>query len=184
MNPYLILVNKTHRLPEDWLDRIELADARNALNEEFRLEKETMEQFYALRKKLLEDGMEIEVESAYRSVQEQETLWAEFEKEYGAAYCQDYVAVPGYSEHHLGLAVDICFIRDGEVLDDETSGKDLLFAKVHTALPEYGFILRYLPGKEKITGYAYEPWHLRYVGAQAAREIAAKGIVLEEFLEQ
>ena len=182
MDPYLTLVNKTHPLPKDWLDGIELVTARNILNEAYRLEKETMAQYCALRDRMLEEGIQIDVESAYRSVGEQEALWAEYEKAYGVEYCQNYVAVPGYSEHHMGLAIDICFIQNGKVMGDETPGKDAFFARLHTIMPEYGFILRYLPGKETITGYACEPWHLRYVGVQAARLIMARRISLEEYL--
>ncbi len=182
MIPCLTLVNKTHRLPEDWLDHIALVSARNMMNEPYRLEKETLNQFCALRDRLLDEGITVDVESAYRSVQEQEALWAEFEKEYGLEYCHAYVAVPGFSEHHMGLAVDIRLIRDGSVVKDGAPGKEALFARVHTIMPEFGFILRYPAGKEKITGYACEPWHLRYVGAEAARIIAARGITLEEYL--
>ena len=182
MIPRLTLINKTHRLPDDWLDHVALVSARNMLNEEYRLEKETLNQFYALRDRLLDEGITVDVESAYRSVQEQEALWAEFEKEYGVEYCHKYVAVPGYSEHHMGLAIDICFVENGEPLGDDAPGKEALFARVHALMPEFGFILRYPAGKEKITGYACEPWHLRYVGAEAARLIAARGITLEEYL--
>ena len=57
-----------------------------------------------------------------------------------------------------------------------------IFSKIHTFLSDYGFILRYMKGKEDITGYSYEPWHFRYVGIKAAKKIYQKGITLEEYL--
>ena len=181
MKKYLTLVNKTHRLPEDWMERITLISAKNAMNETYQLERETLKQFLALRDSLLIENIDIEVESAFRSIEEQTRLWAEFEKEYGLAYCEQYVAVPGYSEHHMGLAVDICFVKDGRVMEEHAPGKEALFARVHSVMPEFGFILRYPAGKETVTGYGYEPWHLRYVGAEAAKDITARGITLEEY---
>ena len=181
---YLLLVNKKHKLPDDWVEKVELITARNILGREFLVERKTLEQFEALRIKLLEEGINIELDSTYRSVQRQQEIWDEFEKEYGIDYCRKYVAIPGYSEHHTGLVVDVCLIKDGIVIDDNDDmiAEREIFAKVHERLADYGFILRYLEGKEDITGYSYEPWHLRYVGIEIAKEIKEKGITLEEYL--
>ena len=86
------------------------------------------------------------------------------------------VALPGTSEHQLGLALDIIAEFDA----DNTATWQWL--KQHCA--EYGFILRYPADKEEITGISYEPWHFRYVGVEAAREIMSSGVCLEEYLEQ
>ena len=182
---YLTLVNKTHKLPDNWLDMIELVTAQNSLGREFQVEKEALEHFVQLREAMLNEGIDIELDSTYRSVQRQEELWAEFEEKYGLEYCQKYVAVPGYSEHHTGLAIDVCLIKDGEVIDDNDAmiAEKEIFAKVHEKLADYGFILRYLPDKVDVTGYAYEPWHFRYVGEEAAKKITEQGITLEEYLE-
>ena len=181
---YLLLVNKKHKLPDDWVEKVELITARNILGREFLVERKTLEQFEALRIKLLEEGVNIELDSTYRSVQRQQEIWDEFEKEYGIDYCRKYVAIPGYSEHHTGLVVDVCLIKDGIVIDDNDDmiAEREIFAKVHERLADYGFILRYLEGKEDITGYSYEPWHLRYVGIEIAKEIKEKRITLEEYL--
>ena len=181
---YLTLVNKKHKLPENWLEKIELISAKNSQGREFLVEKEALEHFNALRSKLLEQGIDIELDSTYRSVERQKELWAEFEEEYGRAYCEKYVGVPGYSEHHTGLAIDVCLIKDGRVIDDndEMIAEVEIFSKIHTLLSDYGFILRYMKGKEDITEYSYEPWHFRYVGIKAAKKIYQKGITLEEYL--
>ena len=132
----------------------------------------------------MEEGIDIELDSTYRSVKAQEELWEEFEQIYGRDYCEKYVAVPGFSEHHTGLAIDVCLIKDGKVIDDndEMIAEKEIFAKVHSYLADYGFILRYMEGKESITGYSYEPWHIRYVGKQVAKEIKRRNITLEEYL--
>ena len=122
----------------------------------------------------------------YRSVKEQQKLWDEWSVEKGIDYVTNYVAVPGYSEHHTGLAVDICLKIDGELVyeNDDMLKEEEIFAKIHEKLADYGFILRYLKGKDDFTGYSYEPWHLRYVGSvKVAKEIAEKGITLEEYLD-
>lgn len=182
---YWVLVNKEHKLPDGWLDKIELVTEHDPWGDEVKIERETLEHFNALRNCLLvEDGIDIRLDSVYRSVVEQEELWVYFKDLYGEEYCQKYVAIPGYSEHHTGLAVDICLIKDGDIINDndEMIAEKEIFAKIHERMVEYGFILRYPEGKEDITGYSYEPWHLRYVGDLAAGEIAVRHITLEEYL--
>lgn len=183
-NPYLILVNSDNRLPGDWLDQVDLRKTKNSIDDrEFLVERVTLQQFQALRKDLLHKGIDIEINSAYRSVDEQIALWEEYEEKYGEGYCQQYLAVPGYSEHHTGLAIDICLVKDGKIIDDKNAllAETEFFDQIHQELMHYGFIVRYPEGKIDITGHSYEPWHLRYVGI-AAQEINRQGISLEEYL--
>ena len=87
----LVLVNKQFALPEDWTDRIELVTASNEIEgdeREFQVEKEALEHFNALRDELLEEGIDIELDSTYRSVERQKEIWDEFEKDQGVEYCQ------------------------------------------------------------------------------------------------
>ena len=129
--------------------------------------------------------MHVDLDSAYRSVAEQQEIVDDFTKKYGAEYVKLYVAVPGYSEHHTGLALDLYLIVDGK---DIVENEDLvtypeIWDKIHAKLADHGFILRYLPEKKIETGYSYEPWHIRYVDDPAmAREIMDKGITLERYL--
>lgn len=92
------------------------------------------------------------------------------------------VAVPGTSEHELGLAVDICDYKYQNLDDSQADTTTQKWLIKHSW--EYGFILRYPKNKTGITGIIYEPWHYRYVGKDAAKEITEKGICLEEYLEQ
>ena len=183
---YLVIVNKQNKLPSDWEEKLELVDVKTGLDETYQVEKEAAEKFNELRDALLKEGVTIELDSTYRSVKRQQEIWDEFEKEKGLAYAQKYVAVPGYSEHHTGLALDVKLVKDGKVIDDNDDmiAERDTFAKVHAKLADFGFILRYLEGKDSITGYAYEPWHLRYVGSTSvAKEIMEKGLTLEEYLK-
>ena len=120
-------------------------------------------------------------------MQEQQDLWDEWTVEFGEEYVKTYVAVPGYSEHHTGLAIDICLDVDGKRINDndEMIAEKEIFAKIHEHLAQHGFILRYLEGKEDITGYGYEPWHFRYIDDPAlAKQIMDQGIAFEEYLNQ
>ena len=184
---YLVLVNKYSKLPDDWEKNIELVDAKNAWDEDIKVEKKAYENYKKLKKELKEEGVNIELDSVYRSVKEQQELWNEWsnDPEKGIEYVKKYVAVPGYSEHHTGLAIDICLKKDGKLVyeNDDMIADRKTFAKIHKKLSKYGFILRYLENRDDITGYAYEPWHLRYVGSEKiAKEIMDKDITLEEYL--
>lgn len=182
---YLTLVNPTHAMPEGWLDRVELVKTLDIENQEIWIEKETFKHFELLKQKLLDIGLVTGLESVYRSVEEQQEIVERYTEEFGEEYVKTYVAVPGYSEHHTGLAVDIGVFIDGEFINDNERmiAEEKTFAMIHSLIAEYGFILRYPKGKEEITGYGYEPWHLRYVGTDAARKIMSMGITLEEYLE-
>ncbi|MBQ7169466.1 MAG: M15 family metallopeptidase [Synergistaceae bacterium] len=108
-----------------------------------------------------------------------------FTEKYGADYARRTVATPGYSEHHTGLALDLYFRLDSRdvYLNEDMVKHPEIWQKIHAKLAEYGFILRYPEGKESITGYSYEPWHIRYIDSpDIARKITADGLTLEEYL--
>jgi D-alanyl-D-alanine carboxypeptidase len=186
-NPYLILVNKTHALPEAWDKIVNIDTVENSLGEELQIERKTYEAYSSLRDELLEEGVQIELDSVYRSVEEQQEIWDAWsaDPEKGEEYCKKYLAVPGYSEHHTGLAVDIFIMKDGEEIrenDDMIADVDDC-AQIHNLLAKHGVILRYPKGKDYITGYAYEPWHLRYINdPELAKKLTGQGLTLEEYL--
>jgi len=188
---YLVLVNKYSQLPDDWEKNVKLVSTKNAWDEDIKVETEAYEQFKKLKKDVEKDLEEynttIELDSTYRSVKEQQELWDAWSKdpEKGLEYVKKFVAVPGYSEHHTGLAIDICLKKDGELIydNDEMIAEREIFSKIHAKLSKYGFILRYLEGRDDTTGYAYEPWHLRYVGSSdIAKKIMDENITFEEYL--
>ena len=137
------------------------------------------------------DGIYLELDSARRSVAAQQDIMDRFIEKYGADYAAKTVAQPGYSEHHTGLALDLYFKLkgdDGEFTDvyynEDMVQYPEIWEKIHAKLADYGFILRYLEGKEHITGYGYEPWHIRYVDSvEIAQEIMSQpGMTLEVWL--
>lgn len=180
---YLTLANADHPLPADWA--IETATLTNGLEIDARI--------YDALTRMLNDckaaGLSPIVCSAYRTVSRQQELF-DAKLEYylaeglddDAAYASAsaVVAIPGTSEHNLGLAVDICAL-DYQLLDDaqaETAEQKWLMEHC----TEYGFILRYPQGKEDLTGIIWEPWHYRYVGVEAAKAISESDLCLEEYL--
>ena len=119
--------------------------------------------------------------SGYRSLEEQQRIWDDSLRENGAEFTGKYVAIPGHSEHQTGLAIDlglkqeqIDFIRP----DFPCTGICQTFRE---RAAKYGFILRYPPGKEAITGIAHEPWHFRYVGTPHAEIMSENDLTLEEY---
>lgn len=182
---YLVLVNKVNPLPEDWEEKLQAVHMTNSLGDDVEVEKNAYEAYLRLRQDLAEEGVFVDLDSARRSVAEQQEIMDRFTAEYGADYASKIVAVPGYSEHHTGLALDLYLNIDGQ---DVYENEDMIrypeiWAKIHEKLADYGFILRYLEGKEHITGYAYEPWHIRYIDdPDAARYIMDNGITLEGYL--
>ena len=112
--------------------------------------------------------------SGFRSYGTQAQLYQSYVNREGQAAADRYSARPGYSEHQIGLAFDVIG-TNGHLVEDESAAQWLLD---HAA--DYGFVVRYLKGKESVTGYMHEEWHLRYVGKEA-KEIAASGLTLEEY---
>lgn len=163
LEPYVVddilLVNKKHGLPKTYggLDNT----AYKALQE--------------LIAGANSEGIAMPLLSGYRSYETQEGLYNAYVQRDGQEEADRYSARAGYSEHQTGLSFDVGAI-------DNDFGKTTEGKWLTSNCATYGFILRYLEGKESITGYMYEPWHIRYVGKDVAKEIMAKGITLEEYL--
>ena len=191
---YLVLVNKLNPLPDGWEDALETVTVTNSVDDEVEVEAKAYAAYEQLKADLEEnDGIYVELDSARRSVAEQQDIMDRFIEKYGADYAAKTVAQPGYSEHHTGLALDLYFKiknEDGSFTDvyyNEDMEKpeyEWIWDAIHARLADYGFILRYLEGEEHITGYRYEPWHIRYVDdAGIACEIMSQpGLTLEEYL--
>ena len=185
---YLILVNSEHRLPDNFEETIELVPAENAAGDKYIIEKGTYEAFLRMREDLIKnEGVQIEMTSVYRNLEEQQAAFDEYLEEFGLEYATKYVAKPGHSEHHTGFALDVGFIAEGKFLRlaEELFNAVDLYAILHKNLGRYGFILRYPESKQPITKINYEPWHIRYIGsAEIAQEIADKDICFEEYWQK
>lgn len=127
------------------------------------------------------EGINLRLASGFRSYDLQQTYYESYVRTYGQAEADRFSARPGTSEHQTGLVVDLSTIGSSCYLDacfaTEPGGK-WVAENGH----KYGFIVRYPESKESITGYIYEPWHLRYVGMDLAAEVNKQGgVTLEEF---
>lgn len=181
---YLVLVNKDNLFNKEYLDKINLVDIADIEGINHKIESETYDNFIMLQKALSEKGIIIGIQAAYRTMEDQQLIWDTYMVSYGENYTKKYAAVPGTSEHHTGLAIDIA-PKVGETWEVKAEEVYILtknYITIHEMLHEYGFILRYPKGKEYITGYEYEPWHIRYVGKEAATEIYNSNLTLEEYL--
>lgn len=181
----LILINKKHHIPDDY--EFELETIRGQIKSDVRVIPYVLDMINAAEK----DGVTIYICSPFRSDERQEILFNKKQKQYmkkGYSEEEAYelasqtIAIPGTSEHQVGLAFD--FISDDyKMLNagfaETRAGRWL---KEHCA--EYGFILRYPKGKESITEIEFEPWHYRYVGKAAATEIMESGVCLEEYVKE
>lgn len=190
---YLVLVNKDNPFPVESEKAVisELAPifhTRRDGREMQYMQKDAATSLDALLAAADEAGYTITVTSAYRSREYQAKIYgirrekyiaAGYDADAAAAMTERYIAPPGYSEHHTGLAVDMHSMASAETSFADTDEYKWLIA--HAA--EYGFILRYPRGKEDVTGYAFEPWHFRYVGACASK-IMENGLTLEEFSKE
>ena len=180
---YSTLVNKDNKIKDNYLDRIDLVETIDVDSEKVNVEKTAYQAYLELKDFIQERGIEIGITSSYRSIEYQKQVYDEFVVKYGKEYADNYVAVPGYSEHHTGLAIDIGIKVDGIFPDNNEilMEQEEKYKEIHKYLKDFGFILRYPKGKEEITGYPYEPWHLRYVGKFIARVIAESNLTLEEY---
>ncbi|MGO4273939.1 D-alanyl-D-alanine carboxypeptidase family protein [Paenibacillus sp. TAF58] len=126
------------------------------------------------------DGIHLAGVSAYRSYATQKSIFQRYVLKDGEEKAKTYSAVPGTSEHETGLAIDVTG-SDGKCAAEDCFGgtKEAKWLETHVA--EYGFIIRYPKGKTTITGYQYEPWHIRYVGINVAKELVSKSLTMEEF---
>ena len=179
----LRLVNRTHPLPENY--EVELGSIGGGHQLDVRIVDEYKKMILAARA----EGVYIYVSSSYRSMLKQVELHHDkildgikegFSYDEAKTLAATVVAVPGTSEHQLGLAVDLVSSEYRRLDEKQENTKGFQWLKEHCW--EYGFILRYPNGRTDITGIIYEPWHFRYVGEMAAKEIMEKGITLEEYL--
>ena len=119
--------------------------------------------------------------SGWRSMREQQDLYAQSLRDNGAEFTRKFVALPGHSEHQTGLAIDLGLSKP----DIDLIRPDFPYTGICQAFrkraPAFGFVERYPAGKESITGIAQEPWHFRYVGSPHAEIMQSKGLTLEEY---
>ncbi|WP_294754905.1 M15 family metallopeptidase [uncultured Ruminococcus sp.] len=154
-----LIANKTYSLPADFAPG---------------LDPTCENQFYKMTNDASKQGLYIYFASGFRSYEYQSQIYNNYVARDGQAVADTYSARPGHSEHQSGLAIDVNSIDDSFALTPEAKW---LADHCH----EYGFILRYPQGKEDITGYQYESWHVRYVGTDLSYAIRNSGLTMEEY---
>lgn len=170
-----MIVNKTYSLPSNYIPQ----DTEVPVTSEWStksLNKELMEAYRQLQSAASSNGLNIYISSGYRSYNTQKNLYNNYVAKDGKAQADKYSARAGYSEHQTGLCFDLNTIDDSFQYTDEGIW-------VNQNAYKYGFIIRYPKGKESITGYQYESWHLRYVGRELAEKLYNNGnwITMEEY---
>ena len=183
MKIYNIIVNKNCRYNEKEFKKRKLIPIKNINNDIIFIEKKTYKNFLSLQKKLIKkEAITIGIKYAHRSFEEQELLYNNYIDKYGKKYTSKIVALPGFSEHHTGLAIDVEIKENGKYINNNENLDKVqkVLEKTHKYLYTYGFILRYPKGKEKKTEYPYEPWHFRYVGKKMAKRIFKNKLILED----
>src|SRR5690625_586312 len=186
-NPYdiLVLVNKSHALPNTFEpDDLVVPDIPFPFDED-----DPKKQLREVAARAIEDlfnaaeqeGLELFAQSGYRSYERQDVIFASYVSQHGEKQANTYSARPGESEHQTGLVMDVTTRSIGfEIIIDFKDTPEGKWLKDHAH--EFGFIIRYEEDKEDITKYQYEPWHIRYVGKKAAKEIYDNDLTLEEYL--
>lgn len=131
-----------------------------------------------------EEGQILAMTSGYRSYAAQLEIYANRHAAVGTEETDELVARPGYSEHQTGLAADVISIENPECIRGDCFAETPEGQWVAANAADHGFVIRYPQGAEEITGYDFEPWHLRYVGRYTAEEVQEEGLTLEEYWEQ
>lgn len=172
-----VLVNKYHKLDENYEPSdLTIIDSKYASGTQ-KLRKEAKIKFEEMASDMAKDNLKIYAGSTYRSFTYQKGLYDRYVKKDGFAAAETYSARSGYSEHQLGLAVDIVNGK-WDYLSENDKEYDYLIKNSY----KYGFILRYPRGSEYITGYMFEDWHFRYLGVELATKVFNSGLTYDEYI--
>lgn len=183
----LKLVNSDHPVETDQVPL-------KSLDNGYLVADEVYQPYVDLAAAAQKDGIDLTVVSAYRSIEAQQQVYDQsiasdmskgLSEEEAKKKTLEYVTVPGTSEHHTGYAIDVIdqpWYAAGNGLE-EPFGDTEAGQWLATHAADYGFVIRYLKGKEEITKINYEPWHLRYVGIKNAEYMMKNNLVLEEYLD-
>jgi D-alanyl-D-alanine carboxypeptidase len=161
-----VVVNKKHKLPESYAPGLRSVTS-SALSQ--------------LTSAASSAGIGLKTISSYRSYATQVSTYNKWVNQSGQAAADTFSARPGHSEHQTGLAVDVGASNNSSCDLETCFGNTAEGKWVAANAQNYGFIIRYPNGKDAITGYQYEPWHLRYVGVDVAKAVVASGLTLDQY---
>lgn len=176
---YAVVINKVNPISEDALKNYKIVDVSENSFEGIKLEEETYNNYLNLKRDLLDKGYYINIRSGYRSFNESSEIYNNYVATKGEIYADKYVAKAGTSEHNSGMAIDFVISSVKNATTNNYESDEYFYLQNVAYL--YGFIIRYPKDKESVTGYAYEPWHLRYVGKDLAKFLKKNNLTLEEY---
>ena len=174
---YELLVNGYYKLDKNYKSDNLVRISNMYCFTEMYIDGKVYEAYKKMYKDALNDGIKFLITSAYRSYDSQVKVFDEYRKTKGEDYAEKYVAIPGYSEHQTGLALDIFTYGSTMASFENTKG----FKWLKDNSYKYGFILRYTKDLQNLLGTTYESWHYRYVGVETATKIYNENITFEEY---
>lgn len=181
-----VIVNPNYKLPDNYEpDDLVYPEVRFIFNEKIEkrmLREEAAKALESMFEAAEVDGIYLAGVSGYRSHSTQTALFNRYVERDGYDVAKTYSAEPGTSEHETGLAIDVTS-SDGKCAAQDCFGGTVEAIWLENNAQAYGFIIRYPKGKEDITGYKYEPWHIRYVGVELAQQLHEQGLTLEEYYD-
>lgn len=173
-----VIVNKYYKLSKDYVPSdLTTINSKYAINNNQKLRKEAASKFEEMAESASLEGFKISAGSTYRSYDYQLNLYNRYVNQDGFDAAETYSARAGYSEHQLGLAIDI-LNSNNEYLSENDKEYTYLINNSY----KYGYILRYPRGKEYITGYMFEDWHFRYLGVELATKVYNSGLTYDEYV--
>ena len=181
-----VYVNKKRKLPDGYeppdLVVPDVLHRYDAGHMETHMREEAAHALEDLFGEAHEEGFDLMTISGYRSYDRQNTIYTNQVTTNGEEYANKYSARPGTSEHQTGLSMDVRYADDSKDSKLEQSFGDTETGKwLAQHASDYGFVIRYPKGKEEVTGYSYEPWHIRYVGKELSEELFKENLTLEEY---
>ena len=166
-------------------DNKEVLIAQGNYSNKIYLETETKTKWLELRNHVRDSkNVDFDICNGFLTIEQQQFKYDDFLNRNGIELTEKRMALPGYSEHHTGLAIDCDYFYNGDwagITPDEDGKENDITLWIHNELHNYGFILRYPKGKEDITNMSYEPWHIRYVGLELANYMSDNDLTLEEY---
>ena len=189
MGDYLALVNKENKFNPQMVEGFKFNEIVDNYGDTGFVEQQAFEAFCALKQRVSELGVKMTINSAGRTIEDQKKAFLDLEKEYGTEYAKSHTAMPGFSEHHTGLAIDVKLEKENPNVFERFkakihNNKNKLYEILDSELTNFGFIKRYTADKSEITGFPPERWHIRFVGRSNALAIAKEGLCLEEYVEK
>ena len=179
LSKYEIVINSANPLTEEELKNYVIVNVKDNLIPDVKLEKKTYKNYLELKDNLEKRGYYINITNGYKSFEEYETIYYIYSLDKGEKYAKSHIAKAGTSEHNAGIAFDFIISKDKYAFESNKKSEEYTYLENIAYL--YGFILRYPKEKEDITGFEYEPYHLRYVGKDLAKYLKKNSLTLEEY---